>query len=452
MSKIIVAGAGIGGLLAAIRIAQAGHSVTLVEKGSRETCSADQKDFLDIKAMEYSGLPVLEHYRTKSNVITFVPADEDVPPVTLPAREGMESLCLERREFIERLFTLAEEAGVRLIFGCEITGPVMLGNRVAGVETGSGEFYGDLVIDACGVNSPVRGGLPGFTCVENKPAVYDVLHTYRAYFDRVPGVPDPGNLYNLYIKDDGTVGLTWLVTEQDCVDVLIARFHESGYNDVASALNRIYEDNPHMGRRLIRGGQFRDIPVRAPLAVLVADGYAAVGDSAFMTYAVKGSGIGYSLMAGRMLADAVLSDESGFYTAEALWPYQRNFFREIGFSACRIAMAKNLLPYLTAGEVSDIFRCGLVSTEEMADIMSGGPESVLKGNPVSLIKEKLHLLGENPGVRAKLLSLAGWVGRFAVVEPFLPGKYSAEDVRRWAEKYNEFFDSIRRKDEEPPEV
>lgn len=113
--------------------------------------------------------------------------------------------------------------------------------------------------------------------IDKEPAYYDILHTYRGYFNRVPDAPEPKNKYNLYIKEDGTAGFKWIINEEDCVDVLLIRFPEINYSDVAQGLNEINTINPQMGKDFVRGGNFVDIPVRAPLAVLVADGYAAVG-------------------------------------------------------------------------------------------------------------------------------------------------------------------------------
>ena len=84
--------------------------------------------------------------------------------------------------------------------------------------------------------------------------------------------------------------------------------------------------------------------------MFVADGYAAVGDSAFMTYAVKGSGIAYSLMAGTLLANAIEQDEDCLFNCDTLWEYEKAFFRQIGFDACRTALMKNLLPYRKGGQ------------------------------------------------------------------------------------------------------
>ena len=53
--------------------------------------------------------------------------------------------------------------------------------------------------------------------------------------------------------------------------------------DIKENLDFVCEKNEHVGREIVRGGKVVDIPVRQPLAVFIADGYAAVGDSACMT-------------------------------------------------------------------------------------------------------------------------------------------------------------------------
>lgn len=446
MSDIIIAGAGHGGLTAAIHLAAAGHKVTIFEKNKKGECGLDQVDAFDASAMEYAGLEIPERYRAPANVITFVPLEEDAPSVTLPGSKNYENLMADRKDLFEYLASEAEKAGAEFVYGCEIKSPIVLGSRVAGISTSLGSFYGDMVIDACGVNSPVRSNLPDFMHIDKTVKKYEVLHSYRAVFNRDPDGTMPDTHYNIFISDDGTEGLTWLIDDDTEVDALICRFPETDYADVAHSLNRLKVKNSGMGTELIRGGSLKDIPVRQPLAILVADGYAAVGDSAFMTYAIKGSGIAYSLMAGTMLARVINADEIGLYTAETLWEYERSFYKEIGFSACRIAVMKGLLPYLTAQEVSDMFRCGLVSSEELQQIADEGLSGVLKGGLIQFIGDKIKALGEVPELRSKLLDMVGWLRKFTVIEPLLPNKYSREDAEKWAEKYNEVFETIRRKD------
>lgn len=444
MSRIIVAGLGHGGLTAAVKLAQSGHDVTVYEAKERAECGHDQKDSFDAKAMERAGFEIPDSFRAPGNVLTFVPLEDDVEPISLPAKDDYENLTVDRKEFLNYLIDLALDAGVKIEFGVKVLAPIILGSRVAGIKTDRGDFYGDLIIDACGVHSPVRSNLPEFMLIDKEPAYYDILHTYRGYFNRVSDAPEPKNKYNLYIKEDGTVGFKWIINEEDCVDVLLIRFPEIDYSDVAQGLNEINLMNPQMGKDLVRGGNFVDIPVRAPLAVLVADGYAAVGDSAFMTYAVKGSGIAYSLIAGTILAEAVQADENGFYTAETLWKYEHDFYHEIGFSAGRIAVMKNILPFITAADVNEMFKRGLITAEDVDLFVSGDLQvSKLPG----IAAQKIKILGDVPELRALLVNMLGWFGRYTVIETSFPEKYSREDAEKWAARYNKFFDSIRRTDE-----
>lgn len=447
MSKILVAGAGHGGLVAASKLAAAGHNVTVFEKKLREDCGLDQTDFFDESAMAYAGLDFPDFYKAENNQITFVPLDDDAPSLTMPKSENRSSLRVNRKEFLNRLIDLCIDAGVKFEFGTAIVSVIMLGSRAAGLLTEKGEVYADMIIDACGVDSPVRKNMPAFTLVENGYKKYDVLYTYRACFENIRSAPQPETNYNVLLKDDGTKGMTWAVTCDDEVDVLIARFSAPDENEISNSLEMIRSIYPHIGDRMISGGSVTPIPVRHPLAVLVADGYAAVGDSAFMTYAVKGSGIGYSVMAGKMLADAVIADKEGMFNCETLWEYEKVFFRDIGFDACRIAIMKNCLPYITAKEVSDMFKSGLLTSEELEYFANIDFNSFMKTKIIQLVKQKVRVLNDSPEFRSKMLGLVIWLGRFAVTEPAFPKKYERDDIVKWVQKYNEYFDSIRRNDQ-----
>ncbi|MCR5523599.1 MAG: NAD(P)/FAD-dependent oxidoreductase [Clostridia bacterium] len=445
MSRIIVAGAGHGGLVAAMKLAEAGHDVTVCDRLENGGHGLDQKDFFDARAMEFAGLEIPDEYCAEGNSLTFIPLDDDVAPLTIPSHKGYKNLAVEREAFHDYLTGQAAAAGVKFLLETDIQSPIISGRRVTGIKTSKGDLVADLVIDACGVHSPVRNNLPAWANIDKDPPLYDILHTFRAYYSRVPGSADPEYSYSLYIKEDGTKGFRWCITEEDCVDVLLIRFPEITYTDISESISFLRKYNPQMGEDMIKGGNFTDIPIRQPLAVLTADGYAAIGDAAFMTNPLKGSGLAYSLIAGTLLANTVNADTEELYTRETLWNYEKEFYLNVGFEAGRLAVAKNLLPYMTAREISDLFRNGLVTSDDINGFINGETHAA---KLLPLIGSKLKILNSMPELRAKLVNMLGWIGRYTIIVSQFPDRYDADALSKWEEKYNSFFDSIRRSDSE----
>ena len=58
MANIIVAGCGHGGLVAAIKLAEAGHAVKVYEKSPRGQIGHAQSDAFDFDTFTYADLPI----------------------------------------------------------------------------------------------------------------------------------------------------------------------------------------------------------------------------------------------------------------------------------------------------------------------------------------------------------------------------------------------------------
>lgn len=442
MARILVAGAGCGGLVAAIKLAEMGHNVTVFEKSDKDLLGLEQTDAIDLSAFEMAGIPVDPDFTVGKNTLTIFPPDKSVASITLPP-PSEDSVLADRRHLAKHFTDLCEKSGADIIYNSIVKSPIVLGSRVVGIKTDSGDFYGDLVIDACGIDSPLRNNLPSFMNINRQLKETDVLYTYRAYFKNDKTAPQPDTYYNIYINGGGTDGFSWLITEDDKIDVLIASFKPLNNESILKKLQSLYEENPHLSKDFLYGGKFKTIPLCQPLGCLVADGYAAIGDSAFMTYAVKGSGIAYSMVAGKLLADAIENDTYELFNCETLWEYQKSFFKEIGFSACRIVLIKNILPYLTVEEVSEFFKSQIITTDEISVVVTNKFSTLTNSEGRAFLKEKVKLFKNDPILKEKTSLLAVWLGKLTLTEPFLPSKYDRKDVEKWVLRYNEFFDGMK---------
>ena len=97
-----------------------------------------------------------------------------------------------------------------------------------------------------------------FNLYEDGNGVYDDNDSYALMSWR-------GVLYPYLIYGSGES----YITKDENDNVL---FTEAEVNETLEILRK---DNPSLGTEIVRGGQFVQIPVRQPLGVLVADGYAA---------------------------------------------------------------------------------------------------------------------------------------------------------------------------------
>ncbi|MGN0443871.1 MAG: NAD(P)/FAD-dependent oxidoreductase [Acutalibacteraceae bacterium] len=442
--KIIVAGAGHGGIVAAYYLAKEGYDVTVYERGKEGKLGHDQGDSIHLDGFEKSGIPVPEKWYVKRTPIAFCLPGTDLEPLVQADSADAYNVEIDRNALYEHLITLAAEAGAKFVYECEIIAPVILASRVVGIRTSMGDFYGGLIIDACGLDSPLRTQLPESFHIKNGYGKYDVLSAYRAYYKRVEGEETPALRYQVSLVPGEDCGLSWIVTNEDNVDILIGAFDSINQERIDKYLEIYRKENPHMGSELVRGGSVMDIPVRQPLSILVADGYAAIGDSAYMTVPIKGSGIGYSMRAGKMLADCVINDEDGFLNRESLWQYQVDFYKEIGNQAAILAIAKNAFPMLTVDVIDYAFREKIISSEDME--LFGNEQGLLKvllSLKISELTGKAKKVVTNPEIRKLLKSLAKNVTKYLIIDRAFPEEYDSEAIMKWADNYDSFFESIK---------
>lgn len=440
--KIIVAGAGHGGLVAAKYLAEYGYDVTVFEKKREEDLGYDQYDSVHLDGFEKSGVPIPEEYKVHRTGLAFAIPGSDLPPLVQGVKDGTYNVEIHRKALYQHLLEPAKAAGVTFEFGCKIEAPIILGSRVAGLKTEKGDVYADLVIDAAGLYSPVRTGLPESFGIQKELQKYDFLHPYRAFYQRNPEAGEPENVYTVSMLPSPFCGIMWAIVKEDEVDVLVAAMENVSDEEIQNKIEELKAATPQIGD-FRRGGRLPDIPVRQPLSLLVADGYAAIGDAAFMTVPLKGSGIGHSMRAGKILAEVIAEDQNGFFSRESLWKYQTRFYEEIGSGAALMAIIKNELPAITAEDLDYFFRENIISSEMLEQFGSeAGMIKILTSIKFSEIRDMARKIVGHQNVRRMLLRVGRNIARCKLVEQNLKSKYDSRSALKWANAYDSFFYSI----------
>lgn len=435
--KIIVAGLGHGGIAAAALIAEAGFDVTVYEKKKKGTLGYDWTDIFapDALAAAGIGMPDKDKFEYKEDMTFFNPSFTKSLRQHVP--EDKLEIKMERRDIYEHLINHALDRGVKIVYDCEVEGPIVLGNRVAGIKTEKGDVYGDLVIDACGMNSPVRRNLPESFGIEKDVARNEKISIFRAFYNIAEDVETDAK-FKVMLFAGGIQGISWIASEDKYTDLLIGRFEEFDMDEVERFSDYLRETNPRLGDKILRGGQFVEIPVRQPLSVMVADGYAAIGDSAFMTVPLIGSGIANSLKAARILANTVIGDKNRSFSADSLWNYQTGYYKALGAGLAPLACGKLLLLSLTPEEVDYVFEKEIMT----ADMMTIGADftglTSVKVDPKDLVNQARQVCSD-PELLKKIIACGVRMGKASAACAMMPKKWNAKRVHSWAKVYEFAF-------------
>lgn len=364
--KIIVAGAGHGGLIAAAHLAKNGYEVTVVEKKMRKDLAYDWLDAIDPNVFDEVGLPHIKEdsFIRNGDKMFYNPA---LTAPILVKEEGDGSAKIERKFIYDKLIKFAKDSGVKFEFRTTIFGPVMDGLRVAGIDTSKGRLYADLVIDSCGVNSPVRSNLPVDCNIERDYNHGDVFFAWRAYFNKVKDAPAPPCAYEIYLVHMGEQGISWNVDEDDYIDVLIGKMQPFTVERREEILDEMRKHNPQLGTEIKRGGgDIVQIPIKQPIPIIVCDGYACIGDAAYMTQPMNGSGICVSLRMGKVLADVIMKDTEEKFTAESLWEFNYTYITEYGAAYASVGTLKNILLSFPADGIDFLFEKQIITSDDLS--------------------------------------------------------------------------------------
>ena len=436
MKKILVAGAGHGGLVAAALLAAQGYEVEVFEQKKRGELGHDWEDrftFANLqRAANVREFPA-GSWRVRGDC-AFVSPSYDAK-IVLTYDDAHAQKIMWRKTVLDLLLANAERNGVTLHFGTAVSGPLTEGERVCGLATAQGDVQGDLVIDAAGVFSPVRMGLPDGFGIEKTPKRGEVFYAWRTYYDRLPGYPDPELPFEVYLCHEGEQGLSWCCTNPDSVDILIGRIDPPSDEALERHVETFRQTHPWCGKTVVHGGTRGVIPVRRPLALMVADGYAAVGDSAFMTTPLNGMGIDLSIQAGELLAKTVVAFD-GDCSAAALWNYNLGYHNLWGGEVAKNEGLKGALLNLDKDGVDFLFRRGIILREDLSGEGNNKTPKILLGKFV----RGMH----DPKILFAVLGGVSRGGKLCKALQSAPAVWNKDEVLKWQEKVASFAAAITR--------
>jgi menaquinone-9 beta-reductase len=319
-TEIAIIGAGPGGSAAAIALARAGRTVTLIDRASfpRDKCCGDGLTTGALRRLEALGLdPSTIPSWTWVDDVQIAPPNGKRRTFPLPREMGHFAAVATRMELDAALVRLAVDAGATLHESTTLTGIRQSANGIDLAVTGpNGEssFTAERVIAADGMWSPTRkllGGGSGRESTSDKPYLGE-WHGYRQYVSNVHTAASRDLC--VWFDRDIVPGYLWCFPLADGRVNLgfgVERRPELKTKEMKGLWATLLE-RPYLREVLGSNPVFEETPKAWPIPCAPTDATAAVGRVLFVGDAVRacdvltGEGIGQALQTGTMAANAIL--------------------------------------------------------------------------------------------------------------------------------------------------
>ena len=140
--KILVIGAGIGGLQSAKILSEGGHDVTVYERSPKGLLSYDWRDDVEYNVFDELEIPIpLDSHRVQN--VSFLAPFSDKPLFVYQDEDKME-WGVYRHTFGDMLATRAEESGAKIVYEVEVESLIIEDEKVKGIVVGGERIYADL--------------------------------------------------------------------------------------------------------------------------------------------------------------------------------------------------------------------------------------------------------------------------------------------------------------------
>jgi geranylgeranyl reductase family protein len=321
-SDAVVVGAGPAGVAAAVTLARAGRTVTLVDKSRfpRDKTCGDGLTAGALRLLEGLGLDpgAVASWQRVDDVVVRGPAGREVT-LPLPRGRGTYAAVARRADLDDALVDLARAAGIEVLDGHACTSACEQVDRVVVGVDGVGEVEAAFAVAADGMWSPVRRHLGLAT-----PGYRGEWHAFRQYFDGVG--PRAARELFVWFEPDLLPGYAWSFPLPGGRANVGFGIQRDGRVARVQEMATIWPDllaRPHV--RDVLGDEARPesphrawpIPARIDGAVLASGRTLFAGDAAMATDPLTGEGIAQALLTGMLAAEAIVGHgpQAGAVTA-----------------------------------------------------------------------------------------------------------------------------------------
>lgn len=291
--------------------------------------------------------------------------------------------ALNRRLLPQRLVRDARREGVEFLFSTSCDHLVLEGGGVRSVichgpsdPTGGRRLSARVVVDATGQGSSLRLDLPSGARCERRIEPDDLVLTGRRILQFKPGVEDPtwfdATHAIIHLTQHAAPGgYAWVFPKaatkanigvgvqkrrldsrnqrtgrRDGLDDLVEQYVREN-----QALRQPVESTDEADRGNTRGTW--QVSVRRPNDCLVANGYAMVGDAAWMARPIDAVGISPAIRAGLILGETISGALEANDPSEAgLWPYTVRYMQEYGHRMLAFELLRRYLQTLPDAEIN----------------------------------------------------------------------------------------------------
>lgn len=433
--EVLVVGAGFAGASVAYFLGRLGVRTLVIDvKGWDGVGSKPCGDAIGKHHFDELGMPYPEGNELQGlvrGISIYSPSEEHEVFVE---GEGFE---VHRIKYAQRLLSDAISRGVEFLGGTHFREPIIKNGYVVGAKIWAGgpkEISSKMVVDASGIARSVVRLLPKSWPVNEELSLGDANVAYREVRVLKNSIEKP-EMLRIYVNNEVAPGGYWWFFPYSLLDGYVniglgVRGDLRGVHPKELLYRYVFSRNEFRDSRIVEAGGAL-VPTRRPVASLVWNGVAVVGDAAYVVNPVHGGGKGSSMISAKCVSEAVLNAlEVGDTSAKNLWKANICFMVRYGCKQGALDVFRYFLQKLSNDDLEFSISRKLVSSGELNEISLKGRFEV---GVVDKILKMASLL-RRPSLLIKLRTVVKYMD--LIKDHYLNYPSTPERLERWVADLN----------------